>query len=39
VKAPDAIEIDTTPITVDEQVDEAIRLALGKMFQPVKRAT
>jgi len=30
-KAMDAIEIDTTHITIDEQVDEVIRLALGRM--------
>ncbi|MBS1558636.1 MAG: (d)CMP kinase [Bacteroidetes bacterium] len=31
VKAADAIEINTTHITLDEQVDETVRLALGKM--------
>jgi cytidylate kinase len=31
-KAPDAIEIDTTNITIDEQVDEVVRLALGRML-------
>lgn len=31
VKAKDAIIIDTTHITIDEQVDEVIRLATGKM--------
>ena len=30
-KAPDAIEIDTTHITIDEQVDEVVRLALSKI--------
>ncbi len=30
-KAEDAIEIDTTHITVEEEVDEVIRLALGRM--------
>jgi len=39
VKAPDAIEIDTTPITIEEQVDEAIRLALGKMVVETKQPT
>ncbi len=32
VKAKDAIVIDTTHITIDEQVDEVIRLALGRMM-------
>jgi cytidylate kinase len=31
-KAPDAIELDTTFITVDEQVDEVVRLALACMI-------
>jgi CMP/dCMP kinase len=31
-KAKDAIEIDTTHITIDEEVDEVIRLALGRMM-------
>ncbi len=31
-QAPDAIVIDTTFITLDEQVDEVVRLALGRMF-------
>jgi cytidylate kinase len=31
-KAAEAIEIDTTHITIDEEVDEVIRLALGKMI-------
>jgi CMP/dCMP kinase len=31
-KAPDAIEIDTTHITIDEQVDEVVRMALSKVF-------
>lgn len=33
VKAPDAIVIDTTNITIDEQVDEVIRLAIGKALK------
>lgn len=33
VKAPDAIVIDTTHITIDEQVDEVIRLAIGKALK------
>lgn len=37
VKAADAIGIDTTHITIDEQVDEVIRMALTKMIRPVKR--
>lgn len=32
VKAADAIEINTTHITLDEQVDETVRLALWKMI-------
>lgn len=31
VQAPDAIVLDTTFITIEEQVDEVIRLALSKM--------
>jgi CMP/dCMP kinase len=31
-KAPDAISIDTTHITIEEQVDEVIRLALTRML-------
>jgi CMP/dCMP kinase len=31
-KAEDAIEIDTTHITIDEQVDEVVRMALAKVF-------
>jgi cytidylate kinase len=33
VKAADAIVIDTTHITIDEQVDEVIRLAIGKALK------
>ncbi len=33
-KADDAIMIDTTHITIDEQVDEVIRLALSKAIHP-----
>lgn len=33
VRASDAIEIDTTHITIDEQVDEAVRLATSRMMQ------
>jgi len=36
-QAKDAIEIDTTHITIDEQVDEVIRLALGKMTMAKKK--
>lgn len=35
-KAPDAIGIDTTHISIDEQVDEVIRMALTKMIRPLK---
>ena len=37
IKAQNAISIDTTRITIDEQVDEVIRLALTKMFRASKR--
>ncbi len=38
-KADDAIGIDTTHITIDEQVDEVVRLALAKMIlQPKPKA-
>jgi len=36
VKAVDAVGIDTTHITIEEQVDEVIRMALTKMIQPRK---
>lgn len=36
VKAADAVGIDTTHITIEEQVDEVIRMALTKMIQPRK---
>jgi cytidylate kinase len=36
IKAPDALPIDTTHITIDEQVDEVIRMALTKMIPPKK---
>jgi CMP/dCMP kinase len=36
IKAQNAISIDTTHITIDEQVDEVIRLALTKMFPAFK---
>jgi CMP/dCMP kinase len=32
-KASDAIEIDTTHITIDEQVDEVVRLALARIME------
>ena len=32
VKATDAVVIDTTHVTIDEQVDETIRLALRRIF-------
>jgi cytidylate kinase len=35
-KADDAIEIDTTHITIGEEVDEVVRLALGRMIKRVK---
>jgi cytidylate kinase len=31
-KANDAIEINTTHISIDEQVDEVVRMSLGKLF-------
>jgi len=33
-QADDALVINTTHITIDEQVDEVVRLALSKMVQP-----
>ncbi len=35
-KAADAIEIDTTHITIDEQVDEVLRLTLSSLLREVK---
>jgi cytidylate kinase len=35
-KATDAIEIDTTHITIDEEVDEVVRLALARMVKKRK---
>lgn len=35
-KAKDAIEIDTTHITIDEEVDEVVRLAFGRMLERKK---
>jgi CMP/dCMP kinase len=32
-KANDALEIDTTHIAIDEQVDEVVRLAIGRIIQ------
>jgi cytidylate kinase len=37
VKAENATLIDTTHITIDEQVDEVVRMALTKMMPPLKR--
>ncbi len=36
IKAADAQSIDTTHITIDEQVDEVIRMAVTKMIPPKK---
>ncbi len=36
IQASDALVIDTTYITIDEQVDEVVRLALGRMVQDRK---
>ncbi|MBS1488245.1 MAG: (d)CMP kinase [Bacteroidetes bacterium] len=33
IKASDAIEMNTTHITIDEQVDEVVRLAVGKIVR------
>jgi CMP/dCMP kinase len=33
-QAPDAVVIDTTNITIDEQVDEVVRMAVTKMISP-----
>jgi CMP/dCMP kinase len=38
MKAADALGIDTTHITIDEQVDEVIRIALTKMIRSLKRS-
>jgi cytidylate kinase len=35
VKAAGAIELDTTFVTIDEQVDEVIQMALGSIFSPL----
>ncbi len=35
-KAKDAMEIDTTHITIDEQVDEVVRMAVSRMVQTKK---
>ena len=35
--APDATLIDTTHITVDEQVEEVVRLALGRILRAAKK--
>src|SRR5260221_14508580 len=32
IKAKDAIGLDTTPITIDEQVDEVVRMAVSKIL-------
>jgi cytidylate kinase len=37
IKAKDAVELDTTHITIDEQVDEVVRLALSKMTVAKKK--
>ncbi len=34
IQAPDAVVIDTTHITIDEQVDEVVRMALSKTILP-----
>lgn len=36
IKAENAISIDTTHITIDEQVDEVLRLALSRMIPSLK---
>jgi CMP/dCMP kinase len=38
VKASDASELDTTHVTIDEQVDEVIQLAVGRMIRLHKPA-
>jgi cytidylate kinase len=35
-QAEDALLLDTSHITIDEEVDEVIRLAIGKIFEPSK---
>lgn len=39
VKAKEAIDLDTTHVTIDEQVDEVIRLAIGHLIKPLKSPT
>lgn len=34
-KADGAIEVDTTFVTIDEQVDEVIQMAIGSIFSPL----
>ncbi|HEX5167568.1 MAG TPA: (d)CMP kinase [Cyclobacteriaceae bacterium] len=36
-KASDAIVIDTTHITIEEQVEEVLRLAISRLFSPLNR--
>jgi CMP/dCMP kinase len=36
-QAEDAVSMDTTNITIDEQVDEVIRMAIAKSLQPVDK--
>jgi cytidylate kinase len=36
-KAPEAVELDTTHVTIDEQTDEVVRLALALMFKFERR--
>jgi len=36
MKAKDAFALDTTHITIDEQVDEVVRMALSKMISASK---
>lgn len=36
IKAPGAIELDTTHITIDEEVDEVLRMALSKSILALK---
>lgn len=36
-KAPEAVELDTTHVTIEEQTDEVVRLALALMLKPTLR--
>jgi len=37
-RADDAIEVDTTELSIDEQVEEVVRLALERGAEPAERS-